>query len=58
MSDKELEKFSEDEISFEKFTKQKKFKDLDRKKSLRDFRVGKDKRDFTRDKEKGKNDAK
>jgi len=50
MSDKELERFSEEEVNFEKFTKQKKFKDLDRKKSLRDFRGKENKRSFKKEK--------
>ena len=54
MSEKELEKFSEDEMNFEKFTKQRKFKDLDRKKSLRDFRGKENKRSFKKEKKDDK----
>jgi len=44
MSDKELERFSEEDVSFEKFIKHKKYIDKERKKSLRDFRPPKDKK--------------
>jgi len=54
MSEKELEKFSEDELGFEKFSKHKKIKGLDRKKSLRDFRGKEDKRSFKKEKENDK----
>jgi len=53
MSEKELERFDQEETNFEKFIKRKKYIDKERKKSLRDYRGKENKRSF---KTKEKND--
>jgi len=50
MSEKELERFDQEETNFEKFIKRKKYIDKERKKSLRDYRGKENKRFFKKEK--------